>query len=151
MKLLSLLLLTFIFASCGESPLFNHAMEKSGLGKDSFQTQADGFHFSKTSFSFSIDWITGPAKGENKFLIKTWHKDFGTLNGPYQDLPHDLHVYLWMPHMGHGSSPVKINKIADGEYEISDAYFIMGGKWEIFVQLLKNKDVVDEVILPISL
>lgn len=151
MKILSLILLSLTLLSCGESPLFNHEMEKSGLGKNTFQTSADGYKFVKTNYSFSIDWITGPAKGENKFVIKSWHKDLGTLNGPYQDLPNDLHVYLWMPSMGHGSSPVKISKVSQGEYEVSDAYFIMGGKWEIYFQLLKNKDVVDEVVLPISL
>lgn len=151
MKLLSLIVLSLTLYSCGESPLFNHEMEKAGLGKDTFQTSAEGHKFSKTNYSFSIDWITGPAKGENKFVIKSWHKDLGTLNGPYQDLPSDLHVYLWMPSMGHGSSPVKIHKVSQGEYEVSDAYFIMGGKWEIYFQLLNNKDVVDEVILPISL
>ena len=152
MKVLGLLFLCLFLNSCGESPLWNHAMEKSGLTKDSYEQRAEENKFSKTKFSFVLDWITGPVKGENKFILKSWHKDLGTLSGPYQDLPSNLHIYLWMPDMGHGSSPVKIKKIGPGEYEVTSIYFIMGGGWEIYFQLLTNKDdVLDEVVLPFSL
>jgi len=127
-------------------------MEKNGLSKDLFSYRSESYKFAKTKFSFTLEWIAGPIKGDNKFVLKSWHQNLGTLSGPYQDLPNDLHVYLWMPDMGHGSAPVKIKKIALGEYEISDAYFVMGGTWEIYFQLLKNKDeLIDEVILPVSL
>jgi hypothetical protein len=152
MKLIGLLLFTLFLNSCGESPLLNHKMEKSGLGQNTLEQQDEGHKFTKTNFSFTLDWITGPLKGENKFILRSWHKDLGTLSGPYQDLPNDLHVYLWMPDMGHGSAPVKLTKIAQGEYEVANAYFIMGGLWEIHFQLLKNKvEVLDEVILPFTL
>jgi hypothetical protein len=152
MKLLKLVFLSLFLSSCGESPLWNHAMENNGLKKDSNEQVAESFKFSKTKFSFTLDWITGPIKGESKFILKSWHEDLGSLSGPYQDLPNDLHIYLWMPDMGHGSSPVKIKKLGTGEYEVNSIYFIMGGKWEIYFQLLKNKvDVLDEVVLPISL
>ena len=152
MKLTGLLFLTLFLSACGESPLWNHAMEKSGISKNAYEHRAEGYKFSKTKYSFTLDWITGPLKGESKFILKSWHEDLGTLSGPYQDLPNDLHIYLWMPDMGHGSSPVKIKKLGSGEYEVTNVYFIMGGGWEIYFQLLKNKDdVVDEVIIPISL
>lgn len=151
MKILGFLFLSLFMVSCGDSPLFNHSMEKAGLNKEAFETRGEGFPFKKSKYSFSLNWITGPLKGENKFILKSWNDDLGTMNGPYQDLPENLHVYLWMPDMGHGSAPVKIKKIAAGEYEVSNAYFIMGGTWEIYFQLLKNEAVVDEVIIPISL
>jgi hypothetical protein len=152
MKSIGLLIFCLFLNSCGESPLWNHAMEKSGLTKDTLGERAESYKFAKTKFSFTIDWITGPLKGENKFILKSWHQDLGTLSGPYQDLPNDLHIYLWMPDMGHGSAPVKIKKLGSGEYEVTNVYFIMGGGWEVFFQLLKNKDeVLDEVILPITL
>lgn len=146
----NLLVLLFFITSCGESPLFNHKMEKNGFFSDGLAQTAD-YHFAKTKFHFTVDWVTGPVLGESKFIIKSWHKDTGTISGPYQDLPYNLHVYLWMPSMGHGSADVKLKKIDKGEYEISNVYLIMAGKWNIHVQLLKNKDVVDEVILPITL
>lgn len=151
MKILGFLFLSLFMASCGDSPLFNHSMEKAGINNDYFQTRAEGFVFKKAKYSFSLNWIVGPVKGENKFVLKSWNDTLGTINGPYQDLPEKLHVYLWMSDMGHGSAPVKLTKTAPGEYEVSNAYFIMGGKWDIFFQLLKNEAVIDEVIIPVSL
>lgn len=140
-----------LLVSCGESPLLNHEMEKTILDNDYFQTREEGFKFSHTKFSFSLDWTTGPLKGESQFILKSWNDKLGSLNGPYQDLPENLHIYLWMPDMGHGSSPVKIKRIAPGEYEVSSVYFIMGGKWQIFFQLTKEGKVIDEVSIPLTL
>ena len=89
--------------------------------------------------------------GVSRFIMKTWKKDSGTLSGPYQDLDKNLHIFLWMPSMGHGSVPVKIKKIDQGEYEVSDVHFIMGGKWEIKFQLKNSNQVFDEVVVPLSL
>ena len=83
--------------------------------------------------------------------MRTWKNDSGTMNGPYQDLEKDLHVFLWMPSMGHGSSPVKIQKVADGEYDVTNVNFIMGGKWDLRIQLKEGNQVVDEVVVPLSI
>ena len=152
MKFITLALMALLLTACGESPLWNHSMEKAGLDNDFFETRGEGYHFSKSKFSFSLSWVVGPVKGENKFIVKSWNDELGTLNGPYQDLPNKFHVYLWMPDMGHGSAPVKLKKTATGEYEVSNAYFIMPGKWEVYFQILNAKDeVLDEVVLPITL
>lgn len=151
MKIFALVFLSFFMVACGDSPLLNHSMEKGFTTNDHFQTRAEGFKFSKTGFSFSLNWVTGPLKGENKFVLKSWNDETGSINGPYQDLPEKLHIYLWMPDMGHGSAPVKIKKTADGEYEVTNVYIIMGGTWELYFQLLKNEAVVDEVLIPLTL
>jgi hypothetical protein len=51
-------------------------------------------------------------------------------------------VVLWMPDMGHGSRPVKINTAVDasgntlvGVYAVTKMYFVMGGLWEVRVSL----------------
>jgi hypothetical protein len=149
MKFLLLSLLTL--ASCGESPLFNHDMEKAFNLVDSRNLEAQELKFKKTDFSFSLVWEMGPQIGESRFIVKTWKNSVGTMNGPYQDLELPLHIILWMPSMGHGSAPVKITKVSEGEYEVTDVHFIMGGKWDIKFQLKKGNQVFDETILPIRL
>ncbi|MCB0393997.1 MAG: FixH family protein [Bdellovibrionales bacterium] len=43
-----------------------------------------------------------------------------------------LFVDLWMPMHGHGSRPVTLNYLDDVKvYEVTDAYFLMAGHWEI--------------------
>lgn len=42
-----------------------------------------------------------------------------------------LKVYLWMPSMGHGSAPVSIIDLGNGQFNIEQVYFVMPGAWEI--------------------
>lgn len=149
MKLTSLLMMFFLTA-CGESPLLNHKME-SALGVNIQGQRAEDFIFKKSNYHFSIDWTQGPGMGESKFILRSWSPETGTNQGPFKDFPHDLHVYLWMPSMGHGSAPVKIKKLDSGEYEVINVFFIMAGKWDIHFQLKNKEVVIDEVVLPLSL
>lgn len=63
----------------------------------------------------------------------------------------ELAVVLWMPSMGHGSSPVTIERLDRGTYRVSEVFFTMAGDWEIRVQLKAGNDVKSEAILPLSL
>lgn len=38
-----------------------------------------------------------------------------------------------MGNHGHGSAPLKITATAPGEYDVTNAYFVMKGKWQIRV------------------
>lgn len=130
------LILSLLFlVSCGDSPLLNHKMEKNPFTKGTMFSESEALSFKKANFDFIISWVEGPHMGSSHFVMKTWNKNLGTMNGPYQDLPNNLFVFLWMPAMGHGSAPVKLNRINDGEYDVSEVQFIMGGKWEIKFQL----------------
>lgn len=149
MKIILLSLLTLMI-SCGESPLLNHKLENNSI-IDLRYLESEALKFKKTSYSFIISWQEGPVLGESRFIMKTWHNDLGSMNGPYQDLELPLHVFLWMPTMGHGSAPVKLQKLSSGEYEISNALFIMGGKWEIKFQLKDNGQVFDETVIDLTL
>lgn len=118
---------------------------------DFMHSDSEALSFSKSDYSFVVSWVDGPKKGASKFIMKTWKKDQGTMNGPYQDLNKNLHIFLWMPTMGHGSAPVKITKLGDGEYEVSNVQFIMGGKWEIKFQLKDGAQVSDEAVITLKI
>lgn len=146
MKLLFISL--FLLTACGESPLFNHSVEASKNFVRGLPVRTEGHEFKKLGMSFSLDWTEGPSTSESSFVMKTWKTDVSTVNGPYSDLPGILKVVLWMPHMGHGSSPVKITKLANGEYKITNVFFIMQGQWEVRFSVTKNNTVADELTLP---
>ena len=118
---------------------------------DAIRSESDALSFRKSNYGFILSWVEGPKRGASKFIMKSWSKETGTMNGPYQDLPKNLFVFLWMPTMGHGSSPVKIKKLDNGEYEISDVQFIMPGKWEIKFQLKDGAQVFDETVVTLSI
>ncbi len=44
-----------------------------------------------------------------------------------------IDLWMQMGHHGHGSSPLHITEISSGEYDITKAYFVMKGVWQIRV------------------
>lgn len=144
--MLKLLVLTLLVA-CGESPLLNHANEKFKAVGSILNQESRVYSFKETKTFFILDWTQGPQLGESILQVRAWNEAEGTLNGPYQDFSEEFAVDLWMPDMGHGSSPVKITKIEQGEYLVNKIYFIMSGKWEVRFKLKRQGKVVDEVVL----
>lgn len=118
---------------------------------DTTRSESNVVTFKKSNYSFVVAWKVAPKKGETSFFMRTWKNDVGTMNGPFQDLEKNLHIFLWMPTMGHGSAPVKIQKTAEGEYDVTNVQFIMGGKWDIKFQLKDGNQVVDEAVVSLSI
>lgn len=144
-------LMAFSFTACGESPILNHANEKAQGMIQEVSSAAAEYAFAKAGLSFTVDWIVPAHVGLSAFKLKIWKTGAGTVNGPYVEPKQNLHVFLWMPTMGHGSAPVKMVKTAAGEYTVNDVAFIMAGKWQVKFQLLAGGKVADETVLSISL
>jgi hypothetical protein len=100
-----------------------------------------------------IEWIVGPNgdDGESSFFVKFWDKHTGAPEGPYADPEHDVAVQLWMPTMGHGSSPVTMAEQAVGVYKATRVSFIMPGAWNIRVKLQDGNALVEQAILPVTI
>lgn len=59
-------------------------------------------------------------------------------------------LWMQMGNHGHGSSPLKVTPIAIGEFDVTKAYFVMKGKWQIRVtyeQGLKQ----ETLIIPVTI
>jgi hypothetical protein len=41
----------------------------------------------------------------------------------------DTQIDLWMPDMGHGSSPLSVKQFGVNKYNVTKAYFVMSGLW----------------------
>jgi hypothetical protein len=65
------------------------------------------------AFEFVVDFVTTP-----EMLNK-----ISTAN-----------VQLWMPSMGHGSAPVKIERLDLNHFQVSEAYFVMAGTWSVKIE-----------------
>lgn len=50
---------------------------------------------------------------------------------PNAELYTNLKVDLWMPDMGHGSSPVTLKQLRHNYYLVTDAWFMMPGNWVV--------------------
>lgn len=61
-----------------------------------------------------------------------------------------LKVDLWMQmgQHGHGSSLLKVTPVAPGEFDITKAFFVMRGSWQIRVTY-KQGSVEETLIIPV--
>lgn len=100
----------------------------------------------------AIAWEKVPSEtAAAGFVFKVFHPNALDGSPVVEDLPGDLTVLLWMPSMGHGSSPVKVERLDVGTYRASEVRFIMKGEWEIRFQLKERDAVKDQAIIPITL
>lgn len=121
-KIIILLSLT-LFASCGKSPLFNKVEKAAGS-------------IVAISNSFSLKWTTPPSLSElGVFEL--------TLSSPLKTTQ-TINAYIWMPDMGHGSSPIEIKQVSELQYIFSEVAFIMPGLWVLHIEILENNQVVDQ-------
>ena len=101
----------------------------------------------------SLSWEKMPTESAvGSFVFKTFRSNLADGSPVLENLPGDeVAVALWMPGMGHGSSPVKVERVDVGTYRASQVFFTMKGQWEIRIQLKERGDVKDQAILPITL
>lgn len=78
------------------------------------------------------------------FVVEFYNPDD---RGQFVDLKNELEVLLWMPSMGHGSSPVTLEKVAPGQYRVSRVFFVMRGDWEIQFKLKNGNTVLEQSAL----
>jgi len=89
-------------------------------------------NFQNGAIKAELTWIDkAPTAGPESKLQVQW------LNAQNEaiELDGDFRVVLFMPDMGHGSSPTKIAKLDTnpGLYRVSKIYFTMPGLWEVRV------------------
>ncbi len=153
--------LTLFALGCGKSPLLNHAQANGGspdtgrtLEPRNDQQRAQcPLLFPNAGLCASISWDKQPGSEEaTSFTLRYWNRESGTFNGPYADPASTVGVKLWMPTMGHGSSPVTIAHDADsGVFKVTNVYFVMPGEWEVHVQLKDGAKVVEEAVEKVTI
>lgn len=107
--------------------------------------------FDITAYDMCADiiWNTSPKVSENS----PFKLNFYTKNNPtiLVNPPNDIYVYLWMPDMGHGSSPITLTQTTTGEFMAQDVYFLMNGLWQIRIQFKNGNEILNETAFSISL
>lgn len=59
-------------------------------------------------------------------------------------------LWMQMGHHGHGSSPLKITQIAPGHFDVTKAYFVMKGTWQIRVTYAQEGQQ-ETLIIPVTI
>ncbi len=123
MKALLLTLLTFSFTQPAQAARVTHLMFQGG------------------AVHLVCTWANGPNPSPAESLLDVeWKKgsDHSAIEAPGK-----FKVELYMPMMGHGSSPTQIDRVIDdkgnpvlGAYQVTGMYFTMPGDWEVRATLL---------------
>jgi hypothetical protein len=86
-----------------------------------------------------LNWLTGPFVEKESVLQIHW---MNPANHQPTALDGTFTVTLFMPEMGHGSSPTTITASTDekglprlGVYNISQMYFLMTGQWQVNINV----------------
>lgn len=82
-----------------------------------------------TQLLYRTDISTG-AEGQFQVIVQ------GFENAPIENFKVDL--WMQMGHHGHGSSPVDIVQNANGVYLVTNAWFVMRGKWDVRIDFTVN-------------
>lgn len=112
-----------VVAACAD-PTFNSA----GVGRT---TALPGGSVQKPNGSYEvrIQFLKSPAvEGDSQFFL-IFSNNTSKLSVPISVEIKTLR--LWMPSMGHGSAPVKIEDLGGGVFQVSHVFFIMPGDWQI--------------------
>lgn len=95
-------------------------------------------YFAQSDLCASLEFTQAPNQyDESKFLVKIYQHG-STAESPVMADPTEFKVDLWMEmgnHGGHGTAPVKIVKQDLGIYFVSEAYFVMPGRWLVRVSI----------------
>lgn len=138
------LFICFIFVSCSKPHYIGHSESKI----ENVSTRC-GIIFKGEQLCLETKWEHYPSESDFGSMLLTFTEE----NDPNRTISpvHDPHILLWMPSMGHGSSPVTMTLVEDGIYRASEIFFIMPGPWEIRYQLKDGSRVVEEVIQKITI
>lgn len=128
LKLLTLSLsLYFVFVGCAKPNYAADGKDTSFSGKPG--TGRCTAEASTGSICIKVTWESLPTETQFGSFVFTL-SDLATDRLDLTD-HNQISVVLWMPSMGHGSSPVNVEKIAPGIYRAEKVFFNMKGDWEI--------------------
>ncbi len=113
--------------ACGASPLLHHLDELDPSEARAAESQTSG-NAGECQLNWSLptgrvcgnfEWAAPPKKGDNTITVR--FKSAIKFE--------DFAFYADMPHMGHGTDPVRLEKISDTEIVIHELWLSMNGEW----------------------
>lgn len=144
-----------LLCSCAEPKYESPSSPQNGnLGLGSQEQKASDcqVRFKASGYCLAWKWEELPTTTKAGSLVFKVYR-----GNAYDDTPVETDflvlpsLVLWMPSMGHGSSPTTLTKLDIGTYRVTNVFFIMPGEWEMQFQVKDGANLLDEAIVPITL
>lgn len=111
------------FSSCADPELNSLA---SGSARGQQETPSEK---SRDQIEVRLQFEKLPSVNvDSPFFIIFSHSSGQTLSSPRVNIQS---LRLWMPSMGHGSAPVRVEALGGGVFRMTNVYFLMPGDWQI--------------------
>lgn len=111
--------------------------------------------FKKDSLLLRATFPAPPVVGQESLLVLSAF-DSKTLQAV--EIVDVVDVVLWMPSMGHGSAPTRVERglnsrgnVETGVFNVKNVHFIMEGDWEVRVTLTDVSGLKETASFPITL
>lgn len=141
--------LAFFLTACAQPKYVSPA---GGLDSASGAAKATSLAFPRSGLRAWISWELLPTENDfGSFLLKIGRANQADGSPLPLEQGAEPAVVLWMPSMGHGSSPVKVERVDVGTYRVSDVFFTMPGDWEIRVRRADEGSAPEETALAIRI
>lgn len=138
MKLLSLFFL-ILLSACARPDYLDETPLTPPTSQNDTQDHCP-IPFNQTDLCAKIIWKQNPNSTDFSEFELHFNQEVALEN---------LSVILWMPSMGHGSSPVKIEALSSMVFRIYKVFFIMPGDWEIRISINQNPASPAQASLPL--
>jgi hypothetical protein len=127
----------------------------SFFGSLAAQARPCDLEFKKAKLCAEIQWAIKPKNVEMitkedraEFILAFFKKNQPEV---FVSPKGSISVQLFMPSMGHGSEPTRVEpdknlkgEIQEGRFKVTDLYFTMEGDWDIRIELKTGKKKWDE-------
>ncbi len=139
------LLFLLLLVGCAE-PKYVRETQSPPAENSEQESKADcGTVFTKSNLCLVWYWEKMPTeKNMGSLIFKSYRLNALDQTPIETDLSFLPQVVLWMPSMGHGSTPTQTSRIDVGTYRSTNVFFIMPGEWDIRFQVKNATEVVDE-------
>lgn len=144
---LFLLFLSFQLLGCARPKYINATAELQIQGKINFDCSVQF----KSGLCAAIVWDHFPKENQfGSFFIKIYRLNLGDGSPVPVEVESSVKAVLWMPSMGHGSSPITVTQVDVGTYKAERVFFVMPGEWEIKIQQKQGDTLLDEAVFNLN-
>lgn len=148
-------ILAFVLASSCAQPRYEKVdslkPQSDGLGTAIQKASDCSLKFQNSLYCISWTWETQPTSKEVGALVfKIFRGNVFDDSPVLVDLALLPKLILWMPSMGHGSSPTSIARIDVGTYRATNVFFIMPGDWELRFLIMDGTTILDKAFAQIT-
>lgn len=134
-----------LIAGCAE-PKYVTGPGAGPMGPPAQESKAScSTRFSTSGLCVVWYWEKVPTENEpGQLIFKTYRLNALDQTPIEVDTVNVAQVVLWMPSMGHGSTPTTTVQVDTGTYRSSNVFFVMPGEWEIKFHVQNESGTIDE-------